>query len=353
MSIDQAKLETLMGKVVGHMTGATLVFSMGLGEELGIYRAMVGKGPRTSDSVAHEIGCNARLVREWLDGQAAGGLLAYDSERDTYELSDEAAAILADENAPTFVARATAAFSSFFLDFEKIAAAFRGNGGLAWGDHHPCLFRGTEWFFRPGYRTFLTSMWIPALQGVDAKLRAGGRVADVGCGHGASVVAMARAYPNCRIFGFDFHAPSIETSQQRAFDAGVADRTEFAVQRATTYGGQYDLICFFDCLHDMGDPVGAAQHARERLAPGGTVLLVEPFAIDGRAKNITENPMASLLYTASACVCTPNSLSQEVGLGLGAQAGEAKLRQVFEKAGFTHFRRAMETPVNLIFEARP
>jgi SAM-dependent methyltransferase len=240
-----------------------------------------------------------------------------------------------------------------FFDMEKVAKAFRGDGALAWGDHHPCLFSGTEWFFRTGYRANLTSQWIPALEGVKEKLEAGARVADVGCGHGASVAVMAAAYPKSKFFGFDFHAPSVETSRKRAAEAGVADRTKFEVSNATSYAGEYDLICFFDCLHDMGDPVGAARHAREHLTPGGTVLLVEPFAVDGRAKNIAENPMAALLYTASSCICTPNSLSQEKKAGLGSQAGSARLKSVFEEAGFTRFRVATQTPMNLIIEARP
>ncbi|HEY8074896.1 MAG TPA: class I SAM-dependent methyltransferase [Labilithrix sp.] len=352
MNAAPSKLEAFMGKMIGHMTGGTVCYAIWLGDELGLYRDLAGTGPRTADSVATKTKCHPRLVREWLDGQAAAGIVAYDSANDTYALSDEAALALADDTSPVFVARAMNAFGSMFMDMQKVSAAFRGNGALAWGDHHPCLFCGTEWFFRTGYRAQLATSWIPALDGVDAKLRAGARVADVGCGHGASVLVMADAYPKSTIHGFDFHAPSIETSRQRARDARVADRATFEVASATSYEGQYDLICFFDCLHDMGDPVGAARHARERLAPGGTVLLVEPFAIDGRAKNIAGNPMAALLYTASACVCTPNSLSQDVGLGLGAQAGEARLRAVFEEAGFTRFRRATETPMNLVFEAR-
>jgi SAM-dependent methyltransferase len=237
-------------------------------------------------------------------------------------------------------------------DGEKLRDVYRGDGGLSWGDHHPCLFRGTEWFFRPGYRTFLTTEWIPALDGVQQRLEAGARVADIGCGHGASVVVMANAYPASEIHGFDFHAPSIEMSNTRAQEAGVSDRTEFAVAPANGYPGTYDLICFFDCLHDMGDPVGIARYAREHLTSDGTVMLVEPMALDGRAANIAENPLAALLYTASSAVCTPNSLSQEVGLGLGAQAGESRLREVFEEAGYTHFRRATETPLNMILEAR-
>jgi SAM-dependent methyltransferase len=352
MSVDQGKLEAFMGKMIGHMTGSTVCYSIWLGDELGFYRALAGEGPCTANTLAELTKCHPRLVREWLDGQAAAGLVAYDAPKDSYELSAEAAMALAEDTSAVFVARAMSALASMFMDMQKVAGAFRGNGGLSWGDHHSCLFSGTEWFFRTGYRAYLTTTWIPALEGVDAKLKAGARVADIGCGHGASCVVMADAYPKATITGFDFHPPSIETSRKRAAEAKVSERVKFEVASATTYGGEYDLICFFDCLHDMGDPVGAAKHARSRLAPGGTVLLVEPFALDGRAKNIGANPMAALLYTASSCICTPNSLSQDVGLGLGAQAGEARLRGVFEQAGFRHFRRAAETPMNLIFEAR-
>ena len=352
MDIDQDKLEAFMGKMIGHMTGAAMCYSIWLGDELGLYREMAGSGPRSADSVAGKTGCHARLVREWLDGQAAGGLLAYDADSDTYELSPEAAMALSDDNSAVFVARAMNALGSMFMDMQKTATAFRGNGALSWSDHHPCLFSGTEWFFRTGYRAYLTTAWIPALEGVEAKLNAGARVADVGCGHGASLVAMATAYPSSIFSGFDFHAPSIETCRKRAREAGVSERAHFQVATATSYAGQFDLICFFDCLHDMGDPVGVARHAREHLLPGGTILLVEPFAVDSRPKNIAENPMAALFYVASSCICTPNSLSQDVGLALGAQAGEAKLREVFKEAGFNHFRLAAQTPMNLIIEAR-
>jgi SAM-dependent methyltransferase len=352
MGIDEARLEELMGMLAGYMTGGAMCFAMWLGDELGLYRAMAGAGSMSADSVAAKSGCHPRLVREWLDGQAAGGLVAYDPGADSYELSGEAAMALADDAAPVFVARAMNAFGSLFMDIDKVSAAFKGDGALSWGDHHPCLFSGTEWFFRTGYRAMLTTAWIPALEGVEAKLGAGARVADVGCGHGASVVVMADAYPKSQFWGFDFHPPSIETSTERAAEAGVSGRTTFEVATATGYAGTFDLICFFDCLHDMGDPVGIARHAREHLDPEGTVLLVEPFAIDGRAANLAGNPMAALLYTASSSICTPNSLSQEVGLGLGAQAGEARLGRVFEEAGFTRFRRAAETPLNLILEAR-
>jgi 2-polyprenyl-3-methyl-5-hydroxy-6-metoxy-1,4-benzoquinol methylase len=250
------------------------------------------------------------------------------------------------------MARGMNALMAMMIDGQRLADAFRGDGGFSWGDHHECLFRGTEWFFRPGYRAFLTSTWIPALDGVEERLLEGARVADVGCGHGASVVVMADTYPKSTVHGFDFHSASIETARTRAAEAGVNGNTQFDVAGAKEYEGSYDLICFFDCLHDMGDPVGIARYAREHLAPGGTVLLVEPMALDDRAANIAENPLAALLYTASSAICTPNSLSQEVGLGLGAQAGEERLRAVFEEAGFGHFRRATETPLNMILEAR-
>jgi SAM-dependent methyltransferase len=351
-SVDEARLGEFMNRMIGYMTGGAACFAIWLGDELGFYQALAGSGPSTAQAVAAKAACNPRLVREWLDAQAAGGLVDYDATADTYSLSPEAAMALADDTSPVFTARGMNAFGSMFKDIDKIKAAFLGDGALGWGDHDPCLFKGTEWFFRTGYRAYLPGEWIPALDGVDAKLAAGASVADVGCGHGASVVVMAGAYPDSQFTGFDYHEPSIATARQRALEAGVDGRVRFEVATAKDYPGTYDLICFFDCLHDMGDPVGAARHAREHLDPDGTVLLVEPFALEARTDNLASNPMATLLYTASSVICTPNSLSQEVGLGLGAQAGEAQLREVFTKAGFGHFRRAAETPLNLILEAR-
>ena len=352
-AIDEAKLEQFMGQMVGHMTGAAACLSIWLGDELGLYRTLARGGARSAEDLAADSGCNPRLVREWLDGQTAAGLVQYDPDADRYSLSAEAAMALADDSSPVFTARAMNALGSMFMDVEKLTAAFRGDGALAWGDHHPCLFSGTEWFFRTGYRAHLPAEWIPALEGVEDKLKDGARVADVGCGHGASVMVMADAYPNSRFSGFDYHAPSIDTARERAQEAGVSERTTFEVAGAKEYSGEYDLICFFDCLHDMGDPVGVAAYAREHLQADGAVLLVEPFALSDRKQNLQGNPMAALLYTASTVVCTPNSLSQEVGLGLGAQAGEAKLGEVFGEAGFSSFRKASETPLNLILEARP
>ena len=260
-AIDEARLEEFMGRMVGHMTGATACFSIWLGDELGLYRALSGGSARSADELAGEAGCHPRLVREWLDGQAAAGLVEYDAETDRYSLGAEAAMALADDSSPVFVARAMNALGSMFMDVEKLKAAFTGNGALAWGDHHPCLFKGTEWFFRTGYRAHLPGEWIPALDGVEDKLTAGARVADVGCGHGASIVAMAHAFPAASFWGFDYHGPSIETARERAREAGVEERATFDVAGAKEYPGIYDLICFFDCLHDMGDPVGIAAYA--------------------------------------------------------------------------------------------
>ena len=352
-TIDENRLGELMGQLVGHMTGGALCFGIWLGDELGLYRTLADSGPLGADELAGKTACNARLVREWLDGQVAGGLIDRAPGSDQYELSFEGTLALADDGSPAFVARGMNAFASLFIDMDKVATAFRGDGALSWGDHHECLFSGTEWFFRTGYRAELPN-WIEALDGVADKLRAGGSVADVGCGHGASVVVMAEAFPEATYHGFDFHGPSIETSRERVEEAGVAERTTFTVADAKGYEGSFDLICFFDCLHDMGDPVGIAAYAREHLNEGGTVLLVEPFALSDRDANLGgENPMAALLYTASSSICTPNSLSQEVGLGLGAQAGPDRLAEVMQEAGFSHFRIAATTPMNLVIEARP
>lgn len=347
--MDDAKLQEFMGKLVNDMGGAAMLASVIVGEELGLYRAMADGVSLTADDLAAKTHCQPRLTREWLNAQAASGYVEYADGR--FRLPPEQAMALADEESPVYVAGGAAVLASMFLDKDKIVTAMRGDGALSWGDHHPCMFSGTERFFRPGYRANLVASWLPALDGVVDKLEQGAKVADVGCGHGASTIVMAQAYPRSHFVGLDFHGASIETAKQRAVDAGVAERTRFVVADAKSYQERdFDLLCFFDCLHDMGDPVGAARHAYEALKANGSVLLVEPFANDRLEDNL--NPVGRMFYAASTFVCTPNSLSQEVGLGLGAQAGEARLRRVFLEAGFTQFRRATETPFNLVLEAR-
>ncbi|MGH8463200.1 MAG: class I SAM-dependent methyltransferase [Pseudomonas sp.] len=347
--MDEAKLNDFMGKLVNDMGAAALLANLILGDELGLYRAMADSQFITPDALAEKTGCNARLLREWLSAQAASGYMEHQDGR--FRLPEEQALALAIEDSPVYVAGGASVIAALYHDKDKLVAAMRGDGALPWGDHHPCMFSGTERFFRPGYRAHLVAEWLPTLTGVVDKLQAGAKVADVGCGHGASTVIMAQAFPASTFFGFDYHAPSITVSSQRAAEGGVAERTQFIQASAKEFPGRdFDLICYFDCLHDMGDPVGAARHAFDALKADGSVLLVEPFAHDSLDENST--PVGRLFYAASTFICTPNSLSQEVGLGLGAQAGEARLRAVFEQAGFKHFRRATETPFNLILEAR-
>jgi len=351
--IDPDALEAFAGQMVGVMSGAAACFGVWLGDELGLYRALAGNGPTSAEQLAEVTGCHPRLVREWLDGQTAAGLLARHSDTDEYALPDVHAAVLAHEDSPAFMARSMNSFGAMFIGFPKIVEAFLGDGALPWGEHSHHLFAGTEWFFRPGYRTFLATEWLPALDGVVETLVAGGRVADVGCGHGASIVAMAQAFPEATFTGVDSHDGSVDVARARVVEAGVDARVDLRVDTATGYDGTHDLICFFDCLHDMGDPVAALRHAREHLAEGGTVMLVEPMALDDRDVNIAENPMAALFYHASLALCVPNSLAQETGTALGAQAGERTLRRVLGEAGFTRVRQAAATPTNIILEARP
>ncbi|MFJ4255767.1 class I SAM-dependent methyltransferase [Pseudomonas monteilii] len=347
--MDEARLHDFMGKLVGDMGAAATLANVILGDELGLYRAMADSQPTTPEALAARTGCHPRLVREWLNAQAASGYMTHD--KGLFVLPEEQAMALALEDSPAYMAGGAAVIAALFHDKDKLVAAMRGDGGLAWGDHHPCMFSGTERFFRPGYRTFLVAEWLPALEGVVAKLQAGAKVADVGCGHGASTLVMAQAFPASTFVGYDYHGPSIITANERAREAGLAERVSFQQASAKDYPGHdHDLVCFFDCLHDMGDPVGAARHAYRALKPDGTVMLVEPYAEDSLDGNL--NPVGRLFYAASTFICTPNSLSQEVGLGLGAQAGEARLRAVFEEAGFSRFRRATQTPFNLILEAR-
>jgi len=322
-----------------------------LGTKLGLYKALAGAGPLSAKELARRAGCAERYVREWLNAQAAGGYLGYHAVSDTYELSPEQAMVLADEDSPVYIPNAWNVPASLWFDEPKAIEAFRSGRGVAWGEHDSRMSCGSAAFFRNGYRANLVSQWLPTLDGVVAQLEAGIAVADVGCGHGHSTLLMAEAFPNSRFFGFDTHAASIAEAQRLAAAAGAAQRVDFAAARATDYPDRrYDLICFFDTLHDLGDPVAAARHTAEVLAPGGTVMLVEPFANDRVEDNLS--PVGQLYYAASSVICCAHAISEGGMQVLGAQAGQARLTEVFRKAGFTHFRRAAETPFNLIFEVR-
>jgi len=354
MPIEQAKLEQFLGKAVtevGAVMNAALVI---IGEKLGLYKAMAGAGPITPEELAARTGTTERYVREWLSAQAATGFIDYDAATRRFTLTDEQAFGLAQEDSPAYLPSAFQLALAAIKAEPRIAEVFRSGGGMGWHEHHPELFAGTERFFRPGYAAHLVKEWIPSLDGTAARLEAGALVADVGCGHGASTILMARAFPKSRFIGFDYHPASIERARQRAAEAGVADQTTFEVASAKEFPRRdqgYDLVAFFDCLHDMGDPAGAAAHVRTVLKPDGAWMIVEPYANDHLHENL--NPVGRLFYSASTLVCTPCSKSQEVGLALGAQAGEARLREVVTSGGFTRFRRATQTPFNLVFEARP
>jgi SAM-dependent methyltransferase len=350
--IDQEKLNALLGQAVHDMGAALHAALILIGDKLGLYRAMADGSLLTPADLAARTGTAERYVREWLNANAAGNYVQYHSESGSYSLSPEQAFVLALDNTPIHLPGFYHMLASCMKDEEKLTEVFRTGKGFGWHEHEKGLFEGCERFFRPSYLANLTTNWIPALDGVEAKLGAGAKVADVGCGHGASTILMAQAFPKSRFFGFDYHAASIERAREKAQASGVSDRVIFEVAPAKSYpGNDYDFVAFFDCLHDMGDPAGAASHVRDSLAPDGTWMVVEPFANDDIAANL--NPIGRIYYSASTLFCVPASLSQEVGLGLGAQAGETRLRNVITSAGFTRFRRATETPFNLVFEARP
>ena len=350
MPVDEQKLQAFLEAAVGEATATFHAALVIVGDKLGLYKALAAADGLDSAELARRTGTAERYVREWLASQTAGGYVTYDPVTQRYTLTPEQAFALADENGPDVPGLFCVATAAHRAE-EKITEAFRSGEGVGWHEQHPLLFQGTERFFRPGYAAHLVREWIPALEGVHTKLEAGARVADVGCGHGSSTILMARAYPRSTFVGFDYHEPSIERAREAAARAGVADRTRFEVGTAKTYPGSYALVTFFDCLHDMGDPVGAARHVHETLEHGGTWMIVEPFANDALVDNL--NPVGRMFYSASTFICTPASLSQEVGLALGAQAGEARLREVVEAGGFRSFRRATETPFNLVLEARP
>jgi len=351
LQINQSKLEKFMGQALEELGAGMNAALVIIGDKLGLYKAMAGAGPMTAAELAGKTGTHERYVREWLSAQAAGGFVTYDAAMGKFTLPDEQALALAVEDSPAYLPGAYQVIASVIKDEPRITEAFRTGQGVGWHEHCADLFQGTERFFRPGYAANLVGSWLPALEGVESKLQAGAKVADVGCGHGASTILMAKAYPKSQFVGFDYHAPSIESAWKSAEKAGVAGRVGFQVAWAKEYPGKgYDLVAFFDCLHDMGDPAGAARHVRETLAPGGTWMIVEPFAHDRVEQNL--NPVGRVYYSASTMICTPASRAQEVGLALGAQAGEARLRDVVTQGGFTTFRRATETRFNMVFEAR-
>lgn len=349
---DPAKLETFMHKMVGDM-GAAMSGSLVItGYKLGLYPKLAAIGPATSQELADALDLDERYVREWLSAQAASGFVDYDAQSGRFSMNPEQVMALANEDSPVYVAPAFELIASAYIDEPKITDAFQSGAGVGWHEHHECLFRGTEKFFRPGYRANLVSAWLPALDGVVEKLLRGGKVADIGCGAGASTIIMARAFPSSHFTGFDYHEKSIARAREAASEEGHLPNLSFepATAKEAT-GTDYDLVCCFDCLHDMGDPVGAARHIREMLKPDGTFMIVEPMAGDTLADNM--NPVGRMYYSASTMICTPGSKAQEVGLALGAQAGEVRLRTVLGEAGFTRVRRAAETPFNLVIEARP
>ncbi|HEY2661025.1 MAG TPA: class I SAM-dependent methyltransferase [Caulobacteraceae bacterium] len=351
MDADPDRLQDFVGKIAGDLGVAMSASLVILGDRLGLYKALADAGPSTSAELAAKAGVHERNLREWLAAQAASGYVGYDDAAGKFSLNPEQTMVFADADSPAFMAGGFEVISSMFQDEPKVAAAFTSGKGMGWHEHCACLFRGTERFFRPGYNANLVDSWIPALDGVEARLKEGVSVADVGCGHGASTILMAQAYPKSHFTGFDYHTPSVERAREAARDAGVADRVSFETASAKDFGGGgYGLVTIFDALHDMGDPVGAARHIKDSLAPDGTFMLVEPNASDHLGENL--HPLGRIFYSASTMICTPASMSQEVGLALGAQAGEARLTAVAKEAGFTHVRRATETPFNMVLELR-
>ena len=350
-SLNPDTLNQLLGQMVNDLGAAVNGALVVLGDELGLYATLANIGPATSQELAEKTGLNERQLREWLSAQAASGYVTYDSASEAFFLTPEQTAVFADPDSPAAMTGGFYSVSAVYHDEPLVAESFRTGAGLPWGNHHNCLFCGTERFFRPGYEANISEKWIPALDGVQEKLCAGARVADIGCGHGVSTLIMAKAFPKSEFFGFDLHPASIERANSCAKEQEVTN-IHFSVAPAKDFPGRdYEFATVFDALHDMGDPVGAASHVRQSLRPDGTFMIVEPIAADSLAENI--NPVGRVYYGFSTMVCTPASLSQEVGLALGAQAGERRLREVLSKGGFTRFRRATETPFNMILEARP
>lgn len=350
MNIDEQKLNSFLEHAVYDLSASYGGVMVSIGHKLGLYKTMAGAGRLSAREIADRAGCAPRYVREWLNSQVAGGYAEHYPEDDSYALSPEQAVVLADTDSPYFIPNAWNVAASMWLDEAKSLETFKTGNGLPWDAHDDRLFCGVAAFFRNGYQANLVPHWLPALDGVVERLEQGIRVADVGCGYGHSTIIMAKAFPNSTFYGFDYHQGSIDEARKLAIEEGVADRVHFEVANAKNYPDhQYGLICFFDCLHDMGDPVGAARHANTVLEESGSVMLVEPYAGDQVQDNI--NPIGRLYYSASTTMCCAHSLSEEVGLALGAQAGEARLAEVFRDAGFEHFHRATETPFNLVLQA--
>jgi ubiquinone/menaquinone biosynthesis C-methylase UbiE len=351
MAIDEAVLGEFIGKFVTDLGATVAAGNVVVGHRLGLYKTLAA-GPASAQELAERTGTAPRYVEEWLRGQAAGGYVQYDSDRQTYSMSEEQAFVLANPDGAIYAPGAFVLALGALRAEDRITERFRTGTGLGWHEHHDDVFVGCEQFFRPGYIANLIPSWIPALEGVEPKLSAGARVADIGCGLGSSTVLLAQAYPNSTFTGSDYHAGSIELAAKRAADAGVASRVNFEVASAAQFSGSdYDLVATFDCLHDMGDPLATAKHVRQALAPDGTWLVVEPYA--GNAVSDNLNPVGRVYYNFSTLLCVPNALSQTGGYALGAQAGEAAIRRVVTDAGFTRFRRAAETPFNLVYEVRP
>lgn len=351
MAIDNDKLNEFLGRFVNDLGASAHTGMVVIGEKLGLYKALAADGPMTHAELAKKTKTDERYVREWLSSQAAGGYVMYDDKADKFYLSEEQAFALANEDSPAYIPGAFEIALGSLMAVPRLTKAFRTGEGMGWHEHDEHVFHGCEKFFRPGYAANLVSSWLPSLEGMMARLEAGARVADVGCGHGASTLLMAKAFPKSKFFGFDYHDGSIKTAREKAAEAGVADRVKFEVAKAKDFPGDgYDLVTMFDCLHDMGDPVGAAKHVRSTLAKDGTWMIVEPFANDKLKDNL--NPVGRVYYSFSTMLCTPCSRSQEVALCLGAQSGEARMREVVTSAGLSRFRRAAETPFNLVYEAR-
>ncbi len=350
--VNMDKLMAFLGQVIGELGATVNAGLIVIGDRLGLYKAMAGAGPITSAHLAERTGTSERYVREWLNAQAAGGFVTYDPKTQRYELPPEQAMALADENSPAFVGGAFELATATLKATPHIEEIFKSGAGFGWHEQDPGVPTGCERFFRPGYNANLVSAWLPALDGVEEKLRVGARVADVGCGLGSSSRLMAEAYPRSHVTGFDYHKESIELARQKTKAAGLGDRLKFEVAPAQGFSGTgYDLVTMFDCLHDMGDPVGAAKHVRQALDKDGTWMIVEPIAGDTVESNL--NPVGRAYYSFSTYLCTPSSLSQDVGLALGAQAGPKRIHDVVTAGGFTRFRKVAETPFNLVYEARP